>query len=383
MSAKGGILAYTSGARAVRVGEYSLLAPAYSGEEGRLLVALIDRIKYDAPTDEAIAWKYPSEQIRLGAQLIVNESQEALFYKGGKALDVFTAGTHTLASGNLPLLSTLVNLPFGGNTPFAAEVWYVNKTANRNLKWGTKGAIQLIDPMYNYPVSVRAFGQWGMRVADTRSFLVQLVGTQTVSQGSDGAYIGADRVDDYFTGEIVQRLSDALGKYFVVKQRSIFQVAAFLNELSAFIQQDIGSEFRRFGIEIVNFNVERVSIPEEEQKRFQEVLGKRMEIDQISQARVGQAYVTSRSFDTLEKAAQNEGGAAGALLSAGLGLGVGVGAGVPLGQQLGKSLDARGQEAEALADPVARLQKLKQLLDGGLITQAEFDAKKQEILGRM
>jgi membrane protease subunit (stomatin/prohibitin family) len=347
------------------------------------VVALIDRIKYDAPSDDAVAWKYPSDQIRLGAQLIVNESQEALFYKGGKALDVLSSGTHTLSTGNLPLLAALMNLPFGGNTPFSAEVWYVNRTAKRDLKWGTKGAIQLIDPIYNYPVSIRAFGQWGMRVVDTRAFLVQLVGTQTTSKPGVSDFIGASRVDEYFIGEILQRFSDALGKYFVAKQQSVFQVASQLNELSSFVAKDIAPEFRRFGIEIVNFNVERVSIPDEEQKKFQDVLGKRMEIEQISQARVGQAYVTSRTFDTLDKAAENEGGAAGALMSAGLGLGAGVGVGVPLGNQLAQSLDPKVGGAKENLDPTASLQKLKQLLDSGLITQADFDKKKQEILDRM
>src|SRR5208283_4379891 len=243
--------------------------------EGRRNMALIDRIKYDAPSDDAVVWKFPSEDIRLGAQLIVNESQEVVFFKGGKALDTFGAGTHTLSSGNLPLLRKLVNLPFGGKTPFSAEVWYVNKTVKRDMKWGTKGPIQVIDPLYNYPVSVRAFGRWGMRVIDARSFIVQIVGTQTSS--SSKGYIGSERIEEYFVGEIVQRLSDALAKFFVENNISIFQVSARINDLSAFISSDISPEFQRFGIEVVNFNVERISIPEEDQKKFQEILGRRME----------------------------------------------------------------------------------------------------------
>ena len=142
---------------------------------------IIDRIKYDAPSDDAIVWKFPSDQIRIGAQLIVNEAQDVVFFKAGKALDTFGPGTHTLWSGNLPLLSKLINLPVGGKTPFAAEVWYVNKTVKRDLKWGTKGPLQVIDPLYKYPVSVRAFGRWGIRVSDARSFIVQIVGTQSAS----------------------------------------------------------------------------------------------------------------------------------------------------------------------------------------------------------
>lgn len=343
-------------------------------------MALIDRIKYDAPSDDALVWKYPGDQIRLGAQLIVNEAQEVVFVQGGKALDTFGAGTHTLSSDNLPLLSRLINLPFGGKTPFSTEVWYVNKTVKRDLKWGTKGPIQVIDPLYNYPVSVRAFGRWGMRVSDARSFIVQIVGTQSTSAPNAKNYIGVERIEEYFVGEILQRLSDALAKYFVEKNTSVFQASARINELSAFIAGDISPEFLRFGIEIINFNVERVSIPEEEQKKFQEILGKRMEIEQISQARAGQAYTTMRTFDTLEKVAENEGGGAGQLMGAGLGLGAGFGAGVPIGQQIGGAMNVQPQPPAQGDDPVTKLQKLKQMLEGGLITQEEFDQKKKQVL---
>ena len=91
-------------------------------------MALIDRIKTPPEwTPDVLVWKWPSDQLTLGAQLIVNESQEAIFFKGGKALDLFGPGTHTLSSGNIPLLQKLINLPFGGQTPFSAEVYFVNK----------------------------------------------------------------------------------------------------------------------------------------------------------------------------------------------------------------------------------------------------------------
>src|ERR1017187_9594468 len=161
-------------------------------------MAIIDRIKFDSPSDNWIVWKYNRDDIRLGAQLVVNESQEALFFKGGQALDTFTAGTHTLTTGNLPLLSKLINLPFGGDTPFTAEVWFVNRTAKRDLRWGTKSSIPLIDPVYKFPVNVRAYGQWGFRVEDSRSLVTQLVGTLPA--------FSSEKVDAYFAGEILQKI---------------------------------------------------------------------------------------------------------------------------------------------------------------------------------
>jgi len=332
-------------------------------------MALIDRIKFDAPSDDILVWKFPSEELKLGSQLIVNQSQEALFLKGGEVCDLFGPGRHTLTTQNLPLLNKLVDLPFGGETPFAAEVWFINKTVKRDLKWGTQSPIPLIDPAYNYPISARAFGRWGLRLQDSRCFVLHIVGSQMAAD--------AGKVLEYFIGEIHQRFSAALAKFIHEEKTSIFEINVKLNELSQYSATVISPEFARFGVELINFNVERVSIPDNELAKFQEVFGRRMEIEQISKAKVGQAYTTMRTFDTLEKAAENPGGAAGALLAGGLGLGVGIGAGAPLGKQLGESLNVApesGQEA------VTRLQTLKRMLDEKLISQAEFDAKKKAIL---
>jgi membrane protease subunit (stomatin/prohibitin family) len=126
--------------------------------------------------------------------------------------------------------------------------------------------------------------------------------------------------------------------------------------------------------------VENISLPDDEKRKFQEILGRRMEIEQVSEAKVGKAYVTMRSFDVLEKAAQNSGGTAGNLLAGGVGLGMGLAGGVSAGQQLGKALNITPQATEPDDDAVARLQQIKRMLDAGLITQKEFDTKKQQIL---
>lgn len=339
-------------------------------------MALVDRIKYDAVSDEQLVWKYPLEDICIGAQLIVNQSQEALFFKGGQALDTFGPGTHTLTTGNLPLLNKLVNLPFGGETPFSAEVWFINRHAKRDLLWGTRSPIPLIDPVYGFPVNVRAFGQWGIRVVDSRSLVTQLVGTLKD--------LSSDKIDAYFMGEIVQQLSDALSKYFVERNVSIFQANARLNELSIAIADAVRAEFKRFGLEVVNFNLERISIPSEDMLKFQEILGRKMEIDQLSKAQVGPGYTTARSFDVLEKVASTEGGTAGGLLAGGLGAGIGLGAGLPVGHQIGQALGVQPSQPQASSvasvDPLAKLRTLKSLLDAGLISVPEFDSKKKQIL---
>ena len=318
-----------------------------------------------------LVWKYQSEELRLGSQLIVNQAQEAVFVKGGQVADVFGPGTHTLSTGNLPLLNRLIDLPFGGETPFTAEVWFVNKTVKRDLRWGTKSPIPLIEPEYGYPISVRAYGRFGVRVRDSRLFVAEIVGSL---HGAD-----SEKVVDYFTGEIHQKFSAVLATSIAGQNTSIFRINGALNELAQTTREAITPEFERFGIEIINYNVERVSIPEEELAKFQAVLGRRMEIDQISKAKVGDAYTTMRTFDTLEKAAENESGGAGSLLAGGLGLGVGVGAGVPLGQQLGQALNVKPANPSE-SDPVERLRNFKRLLDEGLISSEEYEVRRKAVL---
>ncbi len=167
-------------------------------------MALIDRVKYDAENDNLFVWKYPSEKLKLGSQVVVNQSQQAIFVKSGEALDVLGPGTHTLSTGNIPLLDKLINLPFGGDTPFTAEIWYVNQTVKRDMKWGTPQPIQLLDPAVGFPISLRAFGKWGVRIDDPRSFVAQLVGSQVDAD--------SEKVHSYFIGEINQKLSNLLLK---------------------------------------------------------------------------------------------------------------------------------------------------------------------------
>lgn len=139
-------------------------------------MAIIDVVKFEGPPD-VFAWRYPNQELGTWTQLIVHESQEAILYKGGQALDSFSAGRHTLSTANIPILSNIINLPFGGKSPFTAEVWFINKMRSLDVKWGTSAPIQLQDPKYNIIVSVRAFGQFGVQISDPRKFLGKMVGT--------------------------------------------------------------------------------------------------------------------------------------------------------------------------------------------------------------
>ena len=193
-------------------------------------MALIDRIKYDSTSDEVLVFKFTSEELKLGSQLVVNQSQEALFLKGGEVCDLFGPGTHTLSAANLPLLNKLVNLPFGGKTPFSAEVWFINKTVKRDLKWGTQAPVPLIDPTYNYPISVRAFGRWGLRIQDSRMFVLHIVGKEPelLMALADPLYgVGG------ITNRLLQKTSTRLGPKVGRGPRSVVGSIAKMSAMSS------------------------------------------------------------------------------------------------------------------------------------------------------
>jgi len=299
-------------------------------------MALIDVIKHNAPNDEEFVWKHPSESIKLGTQLVVNEGQEVIFVKGGQALDKFNPGTHTLISGNIPLLEKIVNLPFGGDTPFTAEIWFINTTVKRDLKWGTPSPIPLLDKTIGFPVNARAFGKWGARIIDVRSFTTQIVGSQS------GA--SSKKVNDYFIGQIVQSFTGFLSKFIAGGQASILEVTALVSDLSNAASIEISSEFKKFGVELVNFNIESINIPDEDMEKIQNVFAKSMEARELSKVELGGAYGAIKSFEVLNNAAKNESDSGlGSLLGAGIGLGVGL----PIGNQLGEQVNIKsGKEAK-------------------------------------
>jgi membrane protease subunit (stomatin/prohibitin family) len=301
------------------------------GNENSKARGFIDRIKYDGPpptpTGEQTPWlvyKFPYENLVMGSQLIVNQSQEVLFFRDGRALDTFGPGSHTLSTDNLPLLQKIVNLPFGGKTPFTAEIYFINKVAKLDMKWGTTEPIQVVEPRYNIIVNVRGFGQFGIKIADSRNFVTQIVGTLHGDQISD-----YQRVSSYFKGLVLTKIKDTIADLIVNKKISVFDITTYLNSISTQCEENVSSEFNRFGIEVLNFFIESINIPEEDIAKLREILETRTEFEVLGDQR----YTRKRSFDVLEKAASNP--ETGGVVGAGMGLGMGLGAGAVAGGVFG------------------------------------------------
>ncbi|NLB83244.1 MAG: SPFH domain-containing protein [Synergistaceae bacterium] len=281
-------------------------------------------------SEDLLAWRYrdqtnPEKSDELGtwSQLVVGESQEAILFRNGQALDLFGPGRYTLSTANVPLLSRVVNLPFGGESPFKAEVWFVNKIHVLDVKWGTAVPLQLQDPKYGILLPVRSYGQFGVRVEDSRKFLIKLVGALP--------RFDRESLVRYFRGLLLTRAADLISTYLVHKKISIVEVNAFLDEISDEMLARVRPLLGQYGIEVVNFFVNSINIPEEDPAvaELKKTLTERAKMEVL-----GYSYQQMRSFDALDKAASNEGG--GSLINAGLGLGIGVGMGGPFGKMAGE-----------------------------------------------
>jgi len=237
-------------------------------------MAVFDVVKYDGAAD-VYAWKFPNQNLNTGSQLIVNEAQEALLFKDGLALDLFPSGKYKLDTENMPILAGMMKLPFGGRTPFSAEVWFVNKAYTLDIKWGTASPIQIQDPRYGVFIPLRSYGQFGVRIINTKKFLLKLVGTTPV--------FDKNHLVQYFRGVYMTRVKDALSSYLVHKKVSILEINAYLDELSLYMREKIGPEFDEYGIELVNFYVNDVSVPEDDPAvwKLKNALAKKAEMDII------------------------------------------------------------------------------------------------------
>jgi membrane protease subunit (stomatin/prohibitin family) len=207
-------------------------------------MAIIDIIQHPNERSDEIVFRVPQQgagEFALGSQLIVRESQAAVFFRDGQSLDTFGPGRHTLSTQNLPLLSGLLKIPFGGRTPFTAEVYFVSLREFTDLKWGTAQPVVFRDNDFGM-VRLRAFGTYSMRVADPQLFIQQVV-------GSRGAYT-TGFIEDYLRGLIVNEFNDLLG-----------DVHTSLLDL------------RRLGLDLVTFQIVAITPPEEVQRRIDERTG--------------------------------------------------------------------------------------------------------------
>ncbi len=348
------------------------------------MARIFDIVEFVDEAGDEIVHRFPergSGDFRIGSQVIVRESQAAIFFRDGKALDVLGPGRHTISTANIPYLVEFVGKHlFSDQTPFKAEVYFVTTRELLDMKWGTPEPITIRDPALRM-ARLRAFGTYGMQVTDPQLFVNKIVGTQRLYRTSD--------VEKFLRSIIITKMTDLLGEM----GRSILDIPAMMEELSAGIRAKAADDFTARGITLTNVYIESISPTEETAKAIDQAaaMGALGDMD---------AYLKYKAALAMGDAAQQEGGGAGGLAGAGVGLGAGAGMGMAMAQMMAQAMQPQQQQQAApaasaaaapatpqtAADVKAMLDNLDMRLAAGEISEdiysklyAKWEAKLKEL----
>ena len=321
-----------------------------------------------------VAWKHPEKNITLGSQVVVNETEEVHLFENGQLLSTLQAGRHTIESGNIPGLEGLIQAAFNSRSPIIVELWFFKKVAGFNYKWGAQ--IPVIDSETKLAIPLGARGSYSLRIKDPMSFMFQMVGT--------GTYFKKNQIRENLLDNVIRNLKDFIGEEVQKRGADPFTLSTELKEISQGVKESLTEDIARFGLELIDFFVIGIDVISDnpEVKRVMELRSFRAEAAAVKDT--GDFYKLERSFDALNKAAENEGGLAGTFLSGGLGLGMGMNAGQQMGQAVSQSTNINEnnnqQNNQSSDDITSKLTKLKTLLDSGLITKEDYESKKSSLL---
>ena len=286
----------------------------------------IQIIEWLDDSTNTLVYRFPvhDQEIKMGAQLTVRENQQALFVNEGEAADLFKPGRYELSTQNVPILTTLRGWKYGFDSPFKAEVYFFNTRLFTGLKWGTPNPVMMRDAQFGM-VRLRAFGTYALRIADAKTFFKSIVGTQGLTTTED--------ILDQLRSTIINHISDIVAEAKI----PAIDLATQYRELSAVGQKELAPAFAELGLEIVRFNIDNVSLPDEvtaamDQRTKLGVFGDNM-----------QQYTQMQAADSIGIAAANPGGIAGA--------GAGIGAGMAIGNAMGQAFNTTQQQGSGHAAP--------------------------------
>ncbi len=365
-------------------------------------------IKYEGD-NSTFVWKHPCEDFNSLTQLIVHESQEAIFFMNGQALDLFGPGRYTLETQNIPLIGKALNRATDDKSPFHCEVYFINKTEQMSIKWGTDSKVQYIDPQYGFPISIGASGEMSLRAEDSRKLLIKLVGTEN--------FLGQQKLVSFFRAFLMTRIKTYIAQVMKTNAINIFEIDENLAAFSENIQKLLVPDFSDYGVALERFFVTNIVKPDGDRQyeKFKELhfrqyadiaeaklrqqteiinaetQAQKTVIDSKAQAtkraQEGYTYAQERGFDVAEKVAENE--AVGQFTNMGVGLGTMAGVGGAVGGVVGGAVNnamnaaQAGQSAAPTDDMAAfkaKVEKLTVMKESGLITEEEFNSMKAELL---
>ncbi len=335
----------------------------------------IDVLQWTEDADGTLAWRFPMAgmEIQNGAQLVVRESQMALFVNEGKAADVFGPGTYKLTTQTLPVLTYLKNWDKLFESPFKSDVYFFSTRQQVDQKWGTPQPITIRDADFG-AVRLRAFGNYSFRVADPKLFHTEISGTRE-------SYTTQD-IDGQLRGLVLQNISNAVASSGI----AFLDLAANQLSFAQALTRQLAPEFEKIGLKLEGMTVQNVSLPEELQKIMDQKIGMGMVGNDMGK------FMQYQTAQAIPKFAEGGAGGGGSGIAGdAMGLGAGVALGQVLAQNLSSGLQGLGTQAAPAAaaagvkaeDVMATLEKLGELKGKGILTQEEFDAKKAELLKKL
>lgn len=314
-----------------------------------MALPFIEIIEAITPDPNLLMWKYPDEdkEIKNGAKLTVRESQIALFLNEGQLADVFHPGLHTLKTENIPLLSSLKGWKYGFNSPFKADIYFINTRQFVNNKWGTPAPILMTDPQFGQ-IRVRAFGTFDIQIKDIGTFFRQ--------------YAAAYKTFSIF--ELQYELRDFIapkfGEVLAQENISITDVAGNISDLSKKVTPFLKPYFEQFGIDLITFTISSVTLPEEVLTHYDKITNMNMVTDMDKFTKFNTATAIGEKGTALNDATQNA---------------------MAMGVMMNQMQQNNSQPAQE--DIAARLQKLKALFENGLIDEQEYKAKKADLIDKL
>jgi membrane protease subunit (stomatin/prohibitin family) len=353
---------------------------------------------------DLLIWRQPEEDFNTNSTLIVMPGEEAIFIKSGVIEQTFDNGTYKLSTENYPFINRLRNAFTGGISTFNCVVYFVRKAHSMEILWGTTSPIQVRDKLLGISTKLRARGAYKIQVDNPQKFLTKLIGNNinTIAQ--------KELLDDYFANEFQSKIKSSITRALNETQTELLGIEARIEEFAETVEPFFGEVFEDYGLKIIKFSIVALDIDDDELRRHYDEIG----MDAIAKMRNAQAdkgvmevlgnnWGKQQAANILGTLAANPG--SGGIATAGAGIGMGMAAGGVFGNMAQQMFAPMHQETPPSAapqpsgrftqksavtstntsadDPVTTLKKLKDMLDLGLIEQAEFDVKKAEIINRM
>ena len=375
-------------------------------------MAIAEVIKYEGDNSTFI-WKHPLEDFNSLTQLIVHESQEAIFFMNGQALDLFGPGRYTLETQNIPKIGKLLNRTTGDQTPFHCEVYFINKTEQMAIRWGTDSKVQFMEPTYNFPISIGASGEMSLSVGDSRKLLIKLVGTENI--------FDQNHLTTYFRAILMSKVKSYLAQVIKQDKISIFEIDEHINEMSNTLLNMLKPDFEDYGLSLERFLITTIVKPDGDSsyekfkslhfRQYADIVEAKLRqqtavIDAQTKAQQtiiesqalatkrkqeGYTYQQERGFDVAQDVANNE--AVGEFTNMGVGLGTmgaigGVVAGTVSSSISGALQDTQptNQNTNQVDDMESfkqKVEKIKIMKESGLISEEEYESMKKQLLSKI